>query len=52
MACGLATGLAVAFDAPIVGVLLALEGSVAFLTSTAILRIFACAMLGAFFSRW
>jgi chloride channel 7 len=52
MACGLATGLAVAFDAPIAGVLMALEGSVAFLTTTAILRIFGCAMLGAFFSRW
>jgi len=50
MAGGMAAGLAVAFNAPIAGVLMALEGSTAFLTVPVVLRIFGCAMFATFFN--
>ena len=50
MSGGMAAGLAVAFDAPIAGVLFALEGSTAFLSAPVVLRIFGCAMFASFFN--
>jgi H+/Cl- antiporter ClcA len=50
MAGGLAAGLAVAFNAPISGTLMALEGSTSFLTVPVVVRIFGCAMFATFFN--
>lgn len=50
MSGGLAAGLAVAFNAPIAGILMALEGSTAFLTVPTVIRIFGCAMFALFFN--
>lgn len=50
IAGGMAAGLAVAFSAPIAGVLLAMEGTTAFITQIVLLRIFCCAMFAMLFS--
>lgn len=50
IAGGMAAGLAVAFSAPIAGVLLAMEGTTSFLTQLVLLRIFCCSMFGMLFS--
>ncbi len=50
MSGGVAAGLAVAFSAPIAGVLFAMEGVTAFLTTPTVLRIFASALFASFFS--
>lgn len=50
MSGGIAAGLTCAFNAPITGVLFAMEGTSAFLTVAVTLRIFACAMFAMFFS--
>jgi len=50
MAGGMAAGLACAFNAPIAGVMMALEGSTSFLTVPVVIRIFGCAMFASFFN--
>jgi H+/Cl- antiporter ClcA len=50
IAGGAAAGLAVAFSAPLAGVLLAIEAATAFVTTEVTIRIFACAMFAQLFS--
>lgn len=52
MCGGMAAGLTVAFEAPIAGILFALEGSTSFITVPVLIRIFGCAMFAEFFNDW
>lgn len=45
----MAAGLAVAFSAPIAGIIFTMEGATSFLTAASAIRIFGCAMFGRFF---